>query len=548
VPRRPEKPAPVPTVADSLLALQRSAGNAAVARRLAGARMLQRTPTTIVQHGEMSGDQFQIAAALLSDRELHLYLVGSEEPSPRDKGASIYDFYVRLTGIPDTRVHFEKLPAGEDPSQRVKDILRGQTDPRWQHQTFSVGAATNTLRDAFRADKKTTKKVREAWLASSGVEDEELDAIVRRRNIPLESPIAVLWSRQSGAAGGLHPDLDSSYTGIEQLAERYTEEGYTVMIVGDDPGRKITGQPVRAGYEKAKRLGQFWETDLRGKPRTAQFAFFEHLRQLAPTLTHVGMRSGNLEAYAYMGHRVLFIEERDRSDAARMEKLVGIDTTLKYRSVKIEELPTRTGRALMGAPAPKLKDDATYDKTVETGPRYGPGEAVDALLRELKAQAKTVSAHKTKPTSKTRAAYDALTTVERARVDEWVAHAQLPTPSHQQGLKEYRFVKEHFPQLLAALGDKGFKADDLDKVVDATQTVFWQVSVPEDQLPSFTAANVTDTKLAVLTGLDEHDYLLSDIREERERVASREVAPHVRRTKVYDFVRLPDNWKATLSS
>jgi len=196
-----------------MLALQRGAGNAAVARRV-----LQREPTTIVQHGEMSGDQFQIAAALLSDPELHVYLVGSQTPSPRDKADDIYDFYVKLTGIKPERVALKKLPAGQDPPKKVKEILATQQDPLWRHQTSSVGGATNMLRDAFRRDKRTTEKVRNAWLASSDIDEKELNQIIVRRRIPLDKPIAVLWSRQSGALGGLHPDLDSSYTGIAQLA------------------------------------------------------------------------------------------------------------------------------------------------------------------------------------------------------------------------------------------------------------------------------------------------------------------------------------------
>jgi hypothetical protein len=242
----------------TLVALQHGAGNAAVARHVARERprraLLQREPTTIVQHGEMSGDQFQIAAALLADPELHVYLLGATVPSPRDKARQIYDFYVTLTGIAPARVHLELIAA--DPSARTKSILHDQQDPKWGNQTFSVGAATNILKGAFRKEKSTTKTVRDAWMASSGVTDDELDQIIKARNIRVDAPIAVLWSRQSGAVGGLHPDLDSSYTGIGQLAERFDQEGYTVMIVGDDPDLKIAGPSPRPAFAKAVRLGE----------------------------------------------------------------------------------------------------------------------------------------------------------------------------------------------------------------------------------------------------------------------------------------------------
>jgi hypothetical protein len=169
-----------------LVALQRGAGNAAVARHAArgrpGRALLQREPTAIVRHGEMSGDQFQIAAALLADPELHVYLLGATVPSPRDNARQIYDFYVTLTGIDPVRVHLELIAA--DPSARTKSILHDQQDPKWQHQTFSVGAATNILKGAFRKDKSTTKTVRDAWMASSGVTDEELDQIIQGAQHP----------------------------------------------------------------------------------------------------------------------------------------------------------------------------------------------------------------------------------------------------------------------------------------------------------------------------------------------------------------------------
>jgi len=333
--------------------------------------------------------------------------------------------------------------------------------------------------------------------------------------------------------------------------------GYTVMIVGDDPSGKIASAKVRKEYETAIRLGQFWKTDLAGKPRTAQFAFFEHLRQLAPTVTHVGMRSGNLEAYAYMGHRVLFIEERDRSDATRMDKLVGIDTTLKYRSVRIEDLPTRTGRALMEDPAPRLEDDVTSETVSATGARYELRDEVEKRLGQLKKQAKVLTADQS--SAKARKAYGML--VKRLgadgvrRLEAWIAHTRTPVAPHQRALKDYQFVKRHYPEIFKGVA-KGFSKQDLGKITKATATrfdksdggdevlvpaVFWQVSVPEDQIPAFTAADVrTVEPPGKLAGRDGHVYMLSAVREHRERVGSAHVAPHIERTTVYDFVRLPD--------
>lgn len=532
--------------------------------------LLQRAKKTIVQHGEMSGDMFQIAVALLADAEVHLYLIGANAPGPRDKAQQIYDFYVKATGIPAERVHLEKIDG--DPSKQTKQILHGMVDPRWKNPTVSVGDATNILRERFRADVKLPpddrlpKKVREAWIGSSGVTYDWIDKLIKQRAIPLEDPMVVLWSRQSGALGGLHPDLDSSYTGMGQLATRFADEGYTVVIVGDDPQRKIVAKRLkddkivaeREAYERAIRLGEFWSTDLRGKARTAQFQFFERLRQLVPTLTHVGMRSGNLEAYAYMGHRVLFLEERDRPDAIRMQKLVGLDTVLKYRTVKLEELPTRTGKVLMEAPTlPMTQQGHAPKPDISEDRRFAHRHSVDAMLAKLANWKKTYdNATGPKANSRMKSAKEKLdkelTDSDHALLAAFRVFVEQNkhTAPHQQRLKAYQWLKSQNRNLVPSAAAKGFTDSDVDAIVETTKGNmgardprggFWCVSVPESHLGKFFEhLEGLREPGAKGIGTDGATYVLAAVRREWDRSGSAQTGISITSTDLYDFVRQPD--------
>ncbi|RKG75699.1 hypothetical protein [Corallococcus terminator] len=301
---------------------------------------------TLIQHGAMSGDMFQIAVALMLDLELRLILVGCGGTG-QDKSDSLYRFYVQDSGISATRIHRITVASESQMEARTKEILKNMHEDIFHQETTSVGQATNVVAASFRAE-DATPLIRQTWLRNAQLEEGTFARMVRDWKVPLLAPLVVLWSRQSGALGGLHPEHDTSYRGLELLVERFTGEGYCCLIVGDDPNGKIAGPLGTERYRKACRLGEFWtRAGLVGKPRVYQFAFFEMLRQIVPTLTHVGMRSGNLEAYAYMGHRVLFLEERGRTDSVRMDKLIHADIRLRYASVKLEHLPTRTGRFLM---------------------------------------------------------------------------------------------------------------------------------------------------------------------------------------------------------
>jgi hypothetical protein len=102
---------------------------------------------------------------------------------------------------------------------RVKTILKEKHEDFFDQET-SVGQATNVVRDKFLA-RDHTATVRRAWKTSSGLDDGACQRLIRQWGTPLQNPIVVLWSRQSGAQGGLHPEHHSSYTGLGDLVRQF---------------------------------------------------------------------------------------------------------------------------------------------------------------------------------------------------------------------------------------------------------------------------------------------------------------------------------------
>jgi hypothetical protein len=394
---------------------------------------------TIIQHGAMSGDMFQLAVALMLDPELRLILIGCGGGG-QDKSESLYRFYVHDSGISADRIHRITVANEREMELRTKAILKSMHEDIFNQETTSVGQATNVVEIAFTtADHSQT--IRGTWLRNAGLEPTAFARMIRDWNLPLVNPLVVLWSRQSGALGGLHPEHDTSYRGLEELVERFTREGYSCIIVGDDPGGKIAGPLGSVRYRQACRLGEFWQrAAMWRKPRVYQFAFFEALRQLVPTLTHVGMRSGNLEAYAYMGHRVIFLEEQGRTDSVRMDKLIKPGVQLRYTSVKLEHLPTRTGRFLMEK---RLREEVL--------------RATATVRKDLKVVNKD-----NKAAEKRRAE---LGEGGMAQLRDFKALEEGALPEFQKDLRRYQMLKGSPPVAKARQSEKrGFGDRDLEQI------------------------------------------------------------------------------------
>ncbi|MBK7537267.1 MAG: hypothetical protein IPI49_18255 [Myxococcales bacterium] len=185
----------------------------------------------------------------------------------------------------------------------------------------------------------------------------------RNRLAPSASRYVVLWVRFSGKRGGPHPQHDTSYLGLTQLIQCARLAGLGVILAGDrSPSsakdHKLIGSISRVAWD----LREIWKDPAWGQvaavapttehPRIRQLQFFDCVNRKLGGVIHLGMRSGNLEAFALQGHRVYYMEERGIRDEARMRAwhtpTTGQGSTgPRYDRIIIEQPPTRTGKYIV---------------------------------------------------------------------------------------------------------------------------------------------------------------------------------------------------------
>ncbi|CAM4185648.1 hypothetical protein [Corallococcus exiguus] len=187
----------------------------------------------------------------------------------------------------------------------------------------------------------------------------------------------VLWSRFSGKRGGPHPQHDTSYHGLGQMIELAHARGLGVILAGDRSwNAQKRNKPVPNAELVEWDLREVWSTPewtrlMLGvpeknrrlmNPRILQLHLFDYLNRTAArmvdakwgALVHVGMRSGNLEAFALAGNRVIYMEEEGNKERARMElwhtKPTGNkDVGPRYDRLLLTQPPTRTGKYIVAA-------------------------------------------------------------------------------------------------------------------------------------------------------------------------------------------------------
>jgi hypothetical protein len=296
----------------------------------------------MLQNGAATGDVFQVASALKLHREFAVVIVSAPN-NPRDRGLWIRNYYVREWGISSARV---VLRVAADPERMIGAINANKLFLNHHLNSGTVGWATNLLRDDLAPGQPSNAdRLRKCILGmhlEHSASIEKLAGFCEMQQIPLGRKIVVLWSRRSGKAGGLHPDLDSSTTVMAQVAGalRHT---HVVLVVGDLPEIKMTEHP---GFQGAIFLGEFWKRGFDCPERSAQILLFEFLRRNSVSLVHLGMRSGTLDGYAIAGHKVVYILDSAslESDDARMGKLLSDKVLLNYRRVAISKAPKLFGQ------------------------------------------------------------------------------------------------------------------------------------------------------------------------------------------------------------
>ncbi|MBN9660185.1 MAG: hypothetical protein J0H49_18500 [Acidobacteria bacterium] len=125
----------------------------------------------------------------------------------------------------------------------------------------------------------------------------------------------VLWGRSSGKDKttaqqfGPHPYGDSSTTGLIQIATKCLEKSWKVVLCGDIDATKQNRFPPACVF-----IGKFWRPEhWAGNALTQkeQVRLFYILKQVLKAenfrMVHVGMRSGNLDYFAFAGQTIVYL-------------------------------------------------------------------------------------------------------------------------------------------------------------------------------------------------------------------------------------------------
>ncbi len=322
-----------------------------------------------------SGDQFAVAAMLIADPEVRLYITHT----PGEEGAvrKLQEFYTQ-SGIAAPRI--TPVPVAESDS-RMTAVKRASGQ-----KPIGVGDATKYVGENFSEEMR--EKIRAGWGLDGDGTDRAADPVeewLKRKNVDAKGKkIAVLWSRFSGKSGEVHIEHDSGYLGMAQIIAGLGSVDL-VLIVGDSAPKNRQGGAAGAGkpkyasivdaytpkpeasddhdeemrgfHAKVVDLTQFWNDDdfkrTVGTTRNHQFQVFDYLHRNATT-RHLGFRSGNLEAMALMGFTVRYMEEPDSfAGGSRMEAWHADGDTGRtetgglapgYERIRVSAPPTRSGK------------------------------------------------------------------------------------------------------------------------------------------------------------------------------------------------------------
>ncbi|MFI9101786.1 nucleotidyl transferase AbiEii/AbiGii toxin family protein [Streptomyces fildesensis] len=337
----------------------------------------------IVMAGNFTGDMFGVSAALLINPHLHVAVLSGGtvtdqvstflKESLGDEASRVHvitdgqphELYRRATDRRDARSVPEPLPY-ED---AVPEIPAGLRNPRSQDP---VGRATGQLADNWQEKKerargkeketgkesgkeagKETEKgsretIRDAWGMSSTEQDSVVEEFLREVGVPTSGKFVMVWTRFSGKKGGPHPQHDTSVTGVRDLIRELPSDTQMVLV-GDKDRNEVKFAEMAAANGHVHDLTEFWSSEawltrFPGRGRTDQFRLFDYLHRMNPqAVQHLGFRSGNLEVYALLGHKVRYMEEEGNGQATRMTRLESIG----YKRLEVSKPPSLTGQFIV---------------------------------------------------------------------------------------------------------------------------------------------------------------------------------------------------------
>jgi hypothetical protein len=152
--------------------------------------------------------------------------------------------------------------------------------------------------------------------------------VAKFQAVQIGANAVILWGRSSGKDKttadkfGAHPYGDSSTAGLIQVAAKCLEKAWKVILCGDINPAKRNRFPAECIF-----IGKFWDDPLFAARLTQkeQVRCFYMLKRVLKEedhrMVHVGMRSGNLDYYAFAGQTIVYLVAQGFDDR-RIEKLV----------------------------------------------------------------------------------------------------------------------------------------------------------------------------------------------------------------------------------
>ncbi|MEW1724887.1 hypothetical protein AB0389_36020, partial [Streptomyces sp. NPDC093109] len=346
----------------------------------------------VVTAGNFTGDMFGLATALLLNPRLHVgVMTGPRHPDQvgpfirKTITAPVHAQYTKAVARLDASTDLSpgrradalaRLTAQRDAELREQEARVHTLHSNDPHSVYTQAANGYTalpyaeMSPAVPLGLRSTRLQKPTWYATNEVAaqwgrqgherakvraawglDTPRTGQVRRflaaRGVPEKGPYVVLWSRLSSRQEGEpHPQHDTSTTGLRQIIENLPP-GTNVVIAGDS-SRNDALEELADEYPNVHDLTEFWTgADWRkafpGGTREDQMQVFDHLSQVSVgELKHLGFRSGNLEAYALIGHRVRYLEETGNRQGKRMETWHAPD--IGYQRITVNKVPTLAGQ------------------------------------------------------------------------------------------------------------------------------------------------------------------------------------------------------------
>ncbi len=304
---------------------------------------------------------FGIAAALILKNDLRV-VVTTENPPKSDQtdvGDKIRDFY--HSSLPPTehhRVELVHVSSIRDNNKTDKDNivaavqrLEGNVSKSQANKKkVGVGFATDYI-GKLTWSEAHKDSIRTAWGVDES-KDQKVAEWLHEKHIPVDGKkIAILWSRFSGKKGDVHLEHDTSFEGMRQLINEALRTNDVVIIAGDEPikSKQKYQKMTEDRTDKVFNITGFWNYPSAAltawcTTRNDQFKLYDYLDRKAASVKHLGFRSGNLEAFALIGHTVRYLEEPRSKGNDRMAKWHG--KGIGYERIVVTKVPTRSGKHL----------------------------------------------------------------------------------------------------------------------------------------------------------------------------------------------------------